>query len=271
MSDSRHMAVRTYNPQVRVGNWNEDLCLREDEIKDFLDKKEAGLLTIDVSHNLIERNLKPVALSSSEEGAVHYGDTIALKCDATKALLATESTNYELSTCPTKDLAESGVTARTAFKIAPVPFSRRRRKIGSPLTYGAEFCIVSTIKGEDAPMYLTSERVSFTSFAKHSRNQQMGMTETADANCIFRASAYDPQLRLEMEGSPVHLFPNKVVINHIMTNRNLCSLDNHTQVVSPFGVEFEVSCALVLGTHREELAPNHWFLCTKDTEQAALA
>ena len=23
------MSVRTYNPSVRVGNWNEDLCLEE--------------------------------------------------------------------------------------------------------------------------------------------------------------------------------------------------------------------------------------------------
>lgn len=271
MSDTRHMAVRTYNPQVRVGNWNEDLCLREDEIKDFLDKKEAGLLTIDVSHNLIKKNLAPVELSAPREGCICYGDTIALKCDATNALLATESTNFELTTCPVKTMQESGVTARTAFKIVPVPFSRRKATMGSPVTYGAEFCLVTSLKGEDTPMYLTSERVSFTSFAKHSRNQLMGMTETADANCIFRAQGYDPQMRMESDGSPVHTFPTKVVINHIMTNRNISSLCDHTQVLDHFGMEFEVSCGNVLGTHREELSPNHWSFLTKDTEQGALA
>ena len=25
--------IRTYNPQVRVGNWNEDVCLEEDLMK----------------------------------------------------------------------------------------------------------------------------------------------------------------------------------------------------------------------------------------------
>jgi len=263
------MAVRTYNPQVRVGNWNEDLCLREDEIKDFLDRKEAGLLSIDVAHKLIQQNLAPAILSESSDGTVRYGDAIALKCDGTNALLASESTNFELTTCPPKP--ESGATARTEFRITPVPFSRRKAQIGDTLTYGAEFCIVSALKGDDQPMYLTSERVSFASYAKHSRNQQMGMTATADANCIFRAQAHNPQMRLELDGAPVSVFPTKVVINHIMTNRNLCSMKDHTQVLSHFGVEYEVSCGILLGTHREELPPNHWFIVTKDSAEAALA
>lgn len=268
MSESRDMAVRTYNPQVRVGNWNEDVCLREDEIKDFLDKKEAGLLTIDLSHNLIKRNLAAVSLSDGD--TIKYGACIALKCDATDGVLATESTKFELTTCPAKALSESGVNARTGFQIAPVPFSRRKAQIGDTLAYGAEFCIISYLNGEDKPMYLTSERVSFTSYAKHSRNQQMGMTGTADANCIFRAQHFDPQMRMEMEGCPVHVFPNKIIINHIMTNRNLSSVKSHT-VVNHFGVEFEVSCERMLGTHREELPPNHWSIVTNDSAAEALA
>lgn len=270
MSDTRHMAVRTYNSQVRVGNWNEDVCLREDEIKDFLDKKEAGLLTIDVSHNLIKLNLASASLSTSLDGSLKYGDNIALKCDATNALLATESTNFELTTCPVKNLPESGATARTAFKVVPVPFSRRKAHIGDTLTYGAEFCLVSNLNGDDQPMYLTSERVSFTSYAKHSRNQQMGMTDTADANCIFRAQSHDPQTRLELSGTPIHTFPTKVVINHIMTNRNLTSNDKYS-CTTHFGAEYEVSCWILLGTHREELAPNHWYVVTKESEETALA
>ncbi|CAB4031558.1 cilia- and flagella-associated 161-like, partial [Paramuricea clavata] len=46
------MSVRTYNPSVRVGNWNEDICLKEDMLKDFLDKKENGELLIQKTHSL---------------------------------------------------------------------------------------------------------------------------------------------------------------------------------------------------------------------------
>ena len=32
--------IRTYNPQVRVGNWNEDVCLEEDLMKgNFFNEK----------------------------------------------------------------------------------------------------------------------------------------------------------------------------------------------------------------------------------------
>lgn len=74
------MSVRTYNPSVRVGNWNEDLCLEEvnttyfkymhniylfniqDLLKDFLDKKEKGELAIQKTHNLLQTILRPVRL-----------------------------------------------------------------------------------------------------------------------------------------------------------------------------------------------------------------
>ena len=54
------MSVRTYNPSVRVGNWNEDLCLEEDLLKDFLDKKEKGELLIQKTTNLLQTILKEV-------------------------------------------------------------------------------------------------------------------------------------------------------------------------------------------------------------------
>lgn len=54
------MNVRTYNPSVRVGNWNEDLCLEEDLLKDFLDKKDNGELLIQKTTNLLQTILKEV-------------------------------------------------------------------------------------------------------------------------------------------------------------------------------------------------------------------
>ncbi|CAB1331744.1 unnamed protein product, partial [Coregonus sp. 'balchen'] len=36
--------VRTYRPNVRVGNWREDVTLEEDTLKDFLERKERGEL-----------------------------------------------------------------------------------------------------------------------------------------------------------------------------------------------------------------------------------
>lgn len=54
------MNTRTYNPSVRVGNWIEDLCLEEDLLKDFLEKKDNGLLMIQKTHNFLNTVMKAV-------------------------------------------------------------------------------------------------------------------------------------------------------------------------------------------------------------------
>lgn len=56
------MNSRTYNPSVRVGNWIEDLCLEEDLLKDFLEKKDNGLLMIQKAHNFLNTVMKAVCL-----------------------------------------------------------------------------------------------------------------------------------------------------------------------------------------------------------------
>ena len=57
------MNTRTYNPSVRVGNWSEDLCLEEDLLKDFLEKKDNGLLMIQKTHNFLNTVMKAVRCS----------------------------------------------------------------------------------------------------------------------------------------------------------------------------------------------------------------
>lgn len=76
------MSVRTYSPSVRVGNWNEDLCLEEvhfqtrvtnvlreslqEQLKDFLEKQEKGELQIQKTHNLLKTILRKVSLTGLE-------------------------------------------------------------------------------------------------------------------------------------------------------------------------------------------------------------
>ena len=87
--------IRTYNPQVRVGNWNEDICLEEDLLRgtyflifyphavvfdlnnlDFLARKANGTLLIQKKAKLRDTYLSPVELTESTDGFVHFGDTV---------------------------------------------------------------------------------------------------------------------------------------------------------------------------------------------------
>ncbi|XP_026870923.2 cilia- and flagella-associated protein 161 isoform X2 [Electrophorus electricus] len=51
--------VRTYNRNVRVGNWREDATLEEESLKDFLHRKEKGQLTVQKTGMLRQNILKP--------------------------------------------------------------------------------------------------------------------------------------------------------------------------------------------------------------------
>jgi len=68
--------IRTYNPQVRVGNWNEDICLEEDLLNDFLERKANGTLLIQKKAKLRDIYLSPVTLTETSDGFVHFGDRV---------------------------------------------------------------------------------------------------------------------------------------------------------------------------------------------------
>ena len=64
-----------YNPNVRVGNWNEEICFEEDILKDFLEKQESGSLLIQRTQALMNTLLEKVELGkngSNEEREIFY-------------------------------------------------------------------------------------------------------------------------------------------------------------------------------------------------------
>lgn len=253
--------TRTYNPQVRVGNWNEDLCLREDEIKDFLEKKENGALAVDFANRILQVNQREIQLSQATDNSITFGDVISLYSSEVDGVLASDSTNNSITACPSQGMPKTGIT-RSAFKVVPVPFARKKHSDGSTICYGYEFCLTPIISENGPPLYVTSERVSFTSCAKLSRQQDIYLTDVPDANCIFRFFSFDPQMRMEMEGKPVGVGSTKVIVNHTMTNQNLCCTKANTKR-SHFGIEYEVSCSTQLGLHKQELGCNHWSIVTR--------
>ena len=68
--------TRTYNPNVRVGNWNEEICLDEDRLKDFLDKQDSGTLLIQRTERLMHTLLEKTEISESD--TVEYQGNIIL-------------------------------------------------------------------------------------------------------------------------------------------------------------------------------------------------
>ncbi|XP_019912238.2 cilia- and flagella-associated protein 161 isoform X4 [Esox lucius] len=223
--------IRTYRPNVRVGNWREDVTLEEDSLKDFLERKERGELTVQKNVFIKQSILEQVHLSASQ-------GVIQAPCGV--------SGGRDVQPCK-----------RNAFIISSVDGSVE----GEPLHYNQSFALRTTL-GFAGGLYLTSDHQNFQKCAKKSRLQEVVMEQQANFLSWWKVLHNDPQDRLENEGLPVNA-NNKVIILHCKTNQALAVLRQHT-LWTPFGKEYELTAHTFLDSHKAEQDVNHWLLLTTD-------
>ena len=261
------MSVRTYNPNVRVGNWNEDLCLEEDLLKDFIDKKEKGELLIYKSHNLSSKILQNVELSNWSDGYLRFGDTVCLYHPENEVNLVINLSDSRLHEDEVVK-APCGVSAskilqpcfRNAFVITSADGSD---KPGDFLTFGKHI-VLSTLPGIGGELKLCSDRATFMKSAKKSRYNDCFLVSSVSYLCHWQILHNDPQQRLESEGMPVPM-NQKVNINHCKTNERLATMSDISGR-TPFGWENEVVTHTFLDSHKAEQSENHWVMIGGGTE-----
>uniref|UniRef100_A0A8C9UWG9 Cilia and flagella associated protein 161 n=1 Tax=Spermophilus dauricus TaxID=99837 RepID=A0A8C9UWG9_SPEDA len=269
------MAQNLYCPRVRMGNWNEDIYLEEEYMKDFLDKREKGKLLIQRNRRLKKNLLRPMQLSISEDGYIHYGDKVMLL-----------NPNYpekeeaglfqcgDLSLCMTPDeisthlYDELEVPCGLSATTTRIPVGRNTFTIlsagkdatGQVLRYGQDFYLGITGGFENKMLYLSSDHRTLLKSSKKSWLQEVYLTdEVSHLNC-WQASFLDPQLRLEFEGFPIQA-NEKIVIYHHYTNRAL-AVHRNLFLRTYFGKEVEVAAHTHLDSHKVEKSKNHWILVT---------
>ncbi|XP_065059945.1 cilia- and flagella-associated protein 161-like [Rhopilema esculentum] len=257
--------VSTYNPSVRVGNWNEDLCLEEDLLKDFIEKKERGELLIDKTHNLYSKILKKVDVSSSSDGYIRFGDTVCVynpETDTTLSVNMTDSKLHEAECiegpCGVSASKSLEPSVRNAFVIKSCDESRD----GDALVYGQHF-LLSTLSGIGGDLNLHSDTATFMKCAKKSRLQEVILQKEIAYHCHWELLHLDPRERLETEGLPVPA-NEKLLINHCKTNQRLAVLPEFT-FRTPFGRDYEVTANTKLNSHKAEEASNHWVIVQNTT------
>ncbi|XP_029010541.1 cilia- and flagella-associated protein 161 [Betta splendens] len=262
--------VKTYRTNVRIGNWNEDLSLEEEAKKEYLEKKERGELTAQKVDFLKLNILRPVKLSVTNDGGLHFGDIIMLvneggenrECSAVSINADVNS----LSKAPSPGVqAPCGISAgrglqpctRTAFTITSVDGSPE----GSALLYEQSFALKTT-SGFAGGLFLASELRSFQKCAKKSRLQEVNLVDSDSFLSWWKIVHFDPQERLENEGLPVPA-NQKVLIKHCKTNQALAVLGDQV-LWTTYGKEYEVTAHTFLDSHKAEQDTNHWMLCTSD-------
>jgi len=253
------MSVRTYNPSVRVGNWNEDIQLEEDSLKDFLTKREQGQLLFQRTHELKNSTLKHVNTSSSTDGHIRIGDVVRLvnpnPCNKTRkdSVLALNPAD----SCTAGGCGVSGAHAdeqpcvRTSFIIEG---TNSAEEADNRLQYEQTF-LLKAVSGDQ---YLQSDRASFTRFAKKSRHNEVRVLPDRSHAAEWQVVPWDPHCRMELKGACVPA-NTPILLRHVKTNEALC-LEAEYRIQTPFGCEFEVSAYTDLDSHKAETDRNKWVI-----------
>lgn len=252
------MSVRTYNPSVRVGNWNEDIQLEEDTLKDFLERRENGQLLIQKTTSLKNAILNPIEISVSRTGKVHFGDTVVIvnPCCGDRRSVALAANMSDPDKCGATGCVDTTPSAKTALCITSMDGTPR----GEPLCYGQPFYICTA----NGNLFLYSDRASFVNAAKKSRHNEVKFVEQPSHLTEWKVLPFNPKFRMELEFSPVPV-NEKVIITHVKTNQNLC-LEATCMIRTVFGQEFEVTSHTVLDSHKAETDVNHWMFVSRQPD-----
>jgi len=250
--------IRTYNSQVRVGNWNEDICLEEDLLKDFLERKENGTLLIQKKAKLRELFLSEVELTESKDGYIHFGDKIMIMNQGP------ESGQERVLAMYAEDKINGGLSAsdnlnpcsRNTFTIRQVDPAV---KDGEQLRYGQKFKLESIASPSH---YLNSEHTRLVAGGRSCNRQSVFLSTEESSKNNWVIDAYDPLMRLEYEDGPVP-HGTSLIIKHGLTGQCLCAEEKAQR--TPFGLEKDVNAATIRKMHRNYRAEkwnNHWLIIT---------
>lgn len=267
--------VRTYNPSVRVGNWNEDIQLEEDTLKDFLERRANGKLLIQRSSGLVGKMATPFQLSTTSDGCIRFGDTVMVVNRGNP-----DRTVYSVGQYPRDDSAlamhmpdvdDSNPNApgkvtvvtgtkklspcfRTAFKIVPAD---DYGKCGEKLRYGQAFCL-QTAAPESGELFLFSDVVLFNRCTEKSRHQVVQLVSEKSFKTHWQIEHRNPLLRLEYEHEPV-LANEEIIFQHCKTHQNLCVEENFFTPTLQ-GNEYEISAHTNLDSHKADKPVNRWMI-----------
>ncbi|XP_062060831.1 cilia- and flagella-associated protein 161 [Lepus europaeus] len=275
------MAQNLYGPRVRMGNWNEDVYLEEERMKDFLEKRAKGQLLIQRNRRLKRNLLRPMQLSVSKDGYIHFGDNVMLVNPDHPETEAELVLPGDLSLCMTPDEIRAHLSdelevpcglsaAQTRTPVGRNTFavlSAGGDAAGQVLRYGQDFCLGIAGGFDNTMLYLSSDHRTLLKSSKRSWLQEVTLTDDVSHLNCWQAAFLDPQLRLEYEGFPIPA-NTRILIIHRHTNRALAA-HRHLFLSTYFGKEAEVVAHTYLDSHRAEKPKNHWMLVTGNPRNAS--
>lgn len=240
-----------FSHSCRIGNWTEDLELKEIQLKDYLKQKENGSLLVNAKQRQLEESLQRMELSTTEDGQLHFGDKVMLFNHQSQGFLCANPHEsvpkpfeaYMLNTGP-----NNNGCVRNVFELV-----RADPGDGFPddvVHYGQNFRLrmypFSKIR---ADVYMMSEHVTALSAAKFSRHQEVVASSTPNGETLWQILYPETQSRFEMQDEPVPAGA-PCVFRHVHTGSFLAS--DRIPYHNIFGQECEVHCFAYYSTNKTQ-------------------
>jgi len=267
----RHWNQGSFGSGVKIGNWNEDKYLKEEEMADFLIKHTEGDLGFHKTDGLIRAATATSAVSAAQGGVVSFGDQVMLEHKAGVATLASlPSVHVGVHEVAGDKMMVTGAgmganddhlpMVRNVFSIEP--FSAGQT---GPLNFGDKFCLrVAHPTADSDTLYLGSDTQHMSSEVSRYSGEQIVNLRTSREEAVgsygvaWTVNLKDPDFRLESEGTPVPA-ETDVVVRHVQTAKLLaCNHMIRKRMQSEFGAEYEVTCATKMTRAKVEAPENHW-------------
>ncbi|KAI9197505.1 uncharacterized protein BJ171DRAFT_221809 [Polychytrium aggregatum] len=251
----------------RIGNWCEEMVLKENQLREFLGKSTRNELICQRVERRIRGSRRPVKLSDVME----YDQNIMLKNLHTEGFLSIDvPDNYPDSVTNqdtfnlTTSLVEGVPVARNCFRF----LLKDEYRTGNPeedkkLRYGQKFYLVLNREFVQGEMYLSSTLKTLSSFSKYGKQQPAYVSFHKSNAALWKIDCIDPNIRFEMEGQLIEP-GSPVLITHCVTGQHLSSDPRHI-VRNDFSVEWEAACHSYKNLdaacrNRQELVQNHWVI-----------
>ena len=115
----------TFKPNVRIGNWNEDIELLNEKQKEYLKAKEQGFLPHQVMERKLAMHQEAIPITKREDRTIHFGDIIMIKSVNTGGVLSVDLDNVlhhvnDRFACSTSPCSLSPC-ARNCFIVEKIP------------------------------------------------------------------------------------------------------------------------------------------------------
>lgn len=256
-----------YALPVRIGNWNNDLYVREEEEKLMKRKKDNCQLLIQKMGTIYTNLLKPLKPQREIE-YVNYGELYHIKAtdvpDRMKPCPNKRSSGLYLCGLMNENDITYGdhfmhgcaITAspdkqdyvRNLFVFVSTDINRD----GTSVNYGEDVYIrISETGSNDMPLYIQCEQANVETFGSY---LHVRLTKSLDMYCRFKILHWNPEYRQQTRG--VGVPPRaRIIINHVATGELLAVNCRHW-LSTFFGPECSVICHTFKDGHKMETAEN---------------